>query len=228
NHSISLIIENLLYGDRLVVWEQNYVIQADWKFSQVTINVTRSATTLQFFGVSDKGKKGIIALDQVNIMPNSCTNGTIPDCTIVCDADKCIKPEQMCDFVKDCSQGQDENLCGYNCTFEVEDEHYCTWTSVATDGELSWMLFQGQESNNTYGPPIDHTKQTGAGHYMAVSPKTLNHRDFSSPIFMSPYLHNSAAECRMYFWYMAYETTEEQSSNDVGILKISYTVSDIT
>ncbi|XP_045625135.2 MAM and LDL-receptor class A domain-containing protein 2 [Procambarus clarkii] len=228
NHSIRLIIENVNNEDSLVVWEENSIIHADWKFAQVTVNVTQYGATLSFLGVSDHGKKGIIALDQVKINPNSCTNGTIPDCAIFCDANKCIKPDQMCNFVQDCSQGQDESFCGYNCTFELADGDHCTWSNVATDGDLSWTLHQGQETNNSYGPSSDHTLETSKGHYVAVSPRTSDNRDFSSPIFMSPNLYNSAAECRMIFWYVAYEVASDKSSNDVGILEISYNVSDIT
>ncbi|XP_042229112.1 MAM and LDL-receptor class A domain-containing protein 2-like [Homarus americanus] len=226
--SLSLGMDNDEYNARAVLWEHNTIVHADWEFVQVTANITLYATVLDFIAVSDHGQQGIIALDKVVISANNCTNGTIPDCTIICDADKCIKPDQMCNFVQDCSQGQDENFCGYNCTFEAGVGEHCTWRNVEVGGELSWAYLQGQDTNNTYGPPVDHTLQTGAGHYVAVAPRILNNRDVNNPIFMSPGLYNSAAECRMLFWYVMYEILGDKPTEDVGTLKVSYNVSDIT
>lgn len=226
HHSIALV-KILQSGENIKLWGHNDVIHADWKFTQVTVNVSESATTLNFLAVSDGGKMGVIALDQVKITPNQCINSTLPACTITCDAGTCIKPEQMCNFIQDCSQGQDENFCGYNCTFEHADGDHCSWSNMEGDGEFSWVLLQGQDPNNTYGPPVDHTLLASEGHYVAVAHAVSYDRYVSDPVLLSPVLHNSAAECHMTFWYVMYELPTDESSN-VGTLKVSYTVSDIT
>ncbi|CAF4966009.1 unnamed protein product, partial [Rotaria socialis] len=53
-------------------------------------------------------------------------NGPCPqmptNCSIQCDTKagqrQCIPTSQICDFNRDCLNGEDERLCGYDCTFE--------------------------------------------------------------------------------------------------------------
>lgn len=224
--SLSVILQDRQSEEIIILWENHEVIHADWKFEQVLINVTNSLEKIFFLANSSVPSHGVIALDQITINRDKCSNTTEPDCNIVCDVGTCVAPDQMCNFIQDCAQGQDERLCGYNCTFELEDADHCTWDSMSktANDELAWILLQGQNSNGSLGPSIDHTLLTEQGHYAALVPNSVGGEDGHGKLLHSPLLYNSAADCRLTFWYVLYEL----GSTDAGFLRISYNTSDTT
>lgn len=228
--SLALTAQPLNLNTEETLWIQKETFHADWKLSQVTIDNTAPDSdhlihhNLKFVAESDKGKPGIIALDQIQVTAGRCSNETMQNCSMKCD-DLCLLEEQMCNFVQDCSQGQDEVFCGYNCTFESTDDH-CTWHNMETDGDLLWLRCKG-EANDSFTPPVDHTLQTSQGYYMAVTPSFPDIREPINPILLSPTLQNSASNCRMSFWYVVYEVPNNYPSSKVNSLVVSYNVSDI-
>ncbi|XP_071520575.1 LOW QUALITY PROTEIN: MAM and LDL-receptor class A domain-containing protein 1-like [Panulirus ornatus] len=228
--SLTLSTKIMATDEILEVWKNPYVINAEWKFQQVSVEQS-NRYKLQFMAESDDGNNGIIALDQVKTIPGECTNSTVPDCSLTCDmGNTCIHEYQICNFIQECVDGRDERFCGYNCTFDENpvDEPYCGWSNNMTDGGiLSWLPLTGQ-FNNSYGPPLDHTTLTQSGHYMAVAPVDGSTRGETPAVLQSPALHNSAGYCQMTFWYVMYGKPDNLSSTFIGTLTAFYQTADIS
>ncbi|MPC07725.1 MAM and LDL-receptor class A domain-containing protein 1 [Portunus trituberculatus] len=229
NASLALKVKYLPFVESEQLWEAKATIQAEWKYQQVSIE-RGGLHTIQFVAASDRGKMGIIALDQVIVDSHHCTNETIPDCVITCDGGKtCIHENQMCNFIQECGNGDDEFLCGYNCTFEDTGEEHCMWSNVAVnDKAQTWMLLSG-DRNKTNAPPIDHTFLTPSGHYMALMPGVGGQTgEETKAILQSPYLFNSASYCLMTFWYVMFGKADNISSTDIGTLAVASELSDLS
>lgn len=211
------------------MWESSSIVYAEWKYQQVSVREPRHHT-VQFVAISDKGHSGIIAIDQVIIDPGQCTNQTVPDCVITCDnGNTCIHESHMCNFIQECGDGEDERLCGYNCTFEETGEEHCMWSNVGANNEVQlWELLSG-ERNNTNAPPLDHTLLTPSGHYMALVPGEGGQVEGEvTAIMQSPYMYNSASYCLMTFWYVMYGRPDNASSTDIGSLSVMSQFSDLS
>ncbi|XP_047484991.1 MAM and LDL-receptor class A domain-containing protein 1-like [Penaeus chinensis] len=228
--TLALITQELDHSTEKTLWIHKETLHADWKYAQVTVDNTASDSdvlvhhNLKFVAVSDKGKPGIIALDQTKVTFGHCSNETIQNCSMKCDG-LCLLQEQMCNFIQDCSQGQDEVFCGYNCTFESTDDH-CTWYNMETGSDFVWLRQRG-EDNDLFTPPVDHTLQTSQGYYMAVTLNFTDMRKAVNPLLLSPALQNSAPNCHMSFWYVVYEVPNNYPTSEVNSLIVSYNVSDI-
>ncbi|XP_042866818.1 MAM and LDL-receptor class A domain-containing protein 1-like [Penaeus japonicus] len=223
--SLTLSVRNVHDTQLTEVWSYSGTLMADWSFVQV--NISRPERYgLRLSATSDNGKDGVIAMDDVKVEIGVCSNSTQPECVTKCDDNICIHEEQMCNFIQDCSLAQDERFCGYNCTFEQKGagQEHCQWKNDNEDGSVFiWQQLSGQ-MNDTFGPLLDHTFLSPEGHYMAVVPLTFKSQGGDQAILKSPTLRNSAAYCRMRFYYIVYGST----ANDIGTLRVVFQVDDIT
>nr|XP_053646985.1 MAM and LDL-receptor class A domain-containing protein 1-like [Cherax quadricarinatus] len=226
--SLILSSKDIMSDEISNLWEYPSSLFAEWKYEQVPFKQF-NRHTIQFNAISDSGN-GIIALDQVKVMSGNCSNSTVPDCAIRCDGGAtCIHEDQMCNFIQECNNGEDENFCGYNCTFDEYSYNQppCAWRSVKESGLLSWLPLSGQ-LNSSYGPPLDHTFLTPLGNYMAVAPVTNKIREETAAILQSPALHNSASYCLMTFWYVMYGKPDNLSSTFIDTLTAIFQVDDLS
>lgn len=227
--TLAIRTKNVPGEDTYKVWENSAIIHAEWKYQQVSVREP-SHHTIQFVAISDKGHDGIIAIDQVIIDPGQCTNETLPDCVVTCDSgNTCIHETHMCNFIQECADGEDERLCGYNCTFEETGIEHCMWSNAGPNDEVQlWVLLSG-DHNDTNGPPLDHTFLTPSGHYMALVPGVGGQVEGdTSAIMQSPYMYNSASYCIMTFWYVLYGRPDNISSTSIGSLSVMAQFSDIS
>ncbi|XP_030062831.1 apical endosomal glycoprotein [Microcaecilia unicolor] len=114
--------------------------------------------------------------------------------------------EKVCNFLCDCWDCSDENMCGYHkksttletqftCDFEEDD---CGWRDVSTSA-YQWVRDQDGISTLGTGPFTDHTLKTNKGWYMAAEyhqgkvPATASLR--------SPVLKEAAATCEIRIHY---------------------------
>lgn len=85
---------------------------------------------------NDTREEGIIAIDDITlskectayeyVMSTVMTTTKAPPCGsdgFRCSSGKCISNSQLCDFIPDCSGGEDERNCG-ECNFEKD---LCGW-----------------------------------------------------------------------------------------------------
>ncbi|XP_070550496.1 MAM and LDL-receptor class A domain-containing protein 1-like [Ptychodera flava] len=88
-----------------------------------------------------------------------------PSCSpkeFYCNADsRCISADMVCDFRRDCTDGDDEVRCVFqDCDFEGNT--WCNWTNDQND-IFDWTLTQGSTSSPHTGPSVDHTYGTYTG-----------------------------------------------------------------
>ncbi|NXU51215.1 AEGP protein, partial [Turnix velox] len=114
--------------------------------------------------------------------------------------------EQLCNFVCDCSDCSDENLCGYlrgsavlgtpfTCDFE---ESSCGWQDVSTS---TYRWVRGRASLDSWGagPHSDHTMGTDLGWFMVtMSPPA---KTTATAWLRSPVMWEAAATCEIRAWY---------------------------
>ncbi|PAA52395.1 hypothetical protein BOX15_Mlig012801g1, partial [Macrostomum lignano] len=134
-----------------------------------------------------------------------------PPCFFRCTSEnnKCIEREKVCNFQKDCKDGEDESLCGYNCDFEIGECGYND-TSSRT---FKWVRSRGATPQENTGPSVDHTTGTAEGYYVYVDSRNGNL--FSIALYTSTVLRSSAPSCQLRFWYHMY-------GRNVGTLGVKY------
>nr|XP_046916964.1 MAM and LDL-receptor class A domain-containing protein 1-like [Dermatophagoides farinae] len=155
-------------------------------------------------GVVIKDPKTMIALDDISFHQGRCQNESIK-----CLNGKIIKPEQQCDFRKDCPSGWDEIGCGDECNFEKDD---CGWKDTGSIDRDYWFHTSVQEMQSwspSYAPKFD-ANANKKGHFMMMrrwiggrnsqsghAEMALNARK------MSLYFKHSSADCLIEFDYYA-------------------------
>ncbi|KAK8747584.1 hypothetical protein OTU49_016474 [Cherax quadricarinatus] len=85
----------------------------DWKLGKVQI-LEEADFTISMMALSGNGNEGDIAIDDTWTSKNVCYDN--PD-KFVCSDGEVILQEQVCDFIPNCVNGDDEMFCG-DCNFE--------------------------------------------------------------------------------------------------------------
>lgn len=149
------LLRNLVYTSYSWV---SYHVSLDLFNSSVPIAVTLSAP---FDDAStDSFASPYIAIDDIfftsecTILDNVPTPATLPNhspqptskpngclslsCIGMNGTKLCVPPSSLCDFIKQCKQGEDEQNC-YGCTFE--NGHMCHWSSLVNSNAGSLQQF---------------------------------------------------------------------------------------
>lgn len=88
-----------------------------WVSAQVSISNNFTGNYILLFeGVSGPSALGDIGLDDIKITTGDCPNL----CAYQCQNGTCLSEQQVCNFVNDCLNGEEELKCGYNVTFETD------------------------------------------------------------------------------------------------------------
>ncbi|CAF4840990.1 unnamed protein product, partial [Rotaria sp. Silwood1] len=196
------IFANMTAHDLLVKHESNDFTN-EWKINQIVLNPLLNQTSnvyrLLFEGISISGV-GRLMLDDFELINGPCP--PLPNnCLIQCDTStsprQCIPTNQICDFNIDCLNGDDERLCGYDCTFESDQ---CNYTDSSV-GVYKWRRQRAGLSvpGTNSGPSIDHTTLSPNGYYMIVS--TNNGTIDERAHLLSPLFQQSSSTCELTFYY---------------------------
>ena len=175
----------------------------EWKVNQIVLNPLLNQTTniyrLLFEAISVNGI-GRLMLDDFHLFNGPCP--ALPNnCSIQCDTitgtKQCISTSQICDFNKDCLNGDDERSCGYDCNF---DRDQCNYTDPSA-GVYKWRRQRAGLSvpGTNSGPSTDHTTFSGNGYYMIVL--TNNGTIDEQAHLLSPSLQQSSSTCELTFYY---------------------------
>ena len=194
--------KSLSKGSLLWTDANNYGDQ--WIYHCESLPVNASTTSfyknyvLIFQAVRGISSYDDIALDDIKVVNGELCPPAESSCPFKCQLNnQCVPERSLCNFIKDCPDGEDELQCGYdNITFE--NEIYGKW-NISYDGSFQWMLGSDGDNFNT-GPPIDHTTLSTIGTYAYVY---LNYDGFleQNAQFTSPILKDASAICQMKFWY---------------------------
>ncbi|KAL5006371.1 hypothetical protein ScPMuIL_015177 [Solemya velum] len=158
-------------------------------------------------GVLDYNSNNFVAIDDLRLDGESCTQEPQLNGTFTCSAEKkVIKQTQVCDFMADCDSEEDEMNCG-TCDFEL---NMCSWRDQSS-GKLKWSSGSNVSTVNG-GPLYDHTTGITSGHYVY-----LNSNNGSSltggAMLTGPLLQASSSTCQLQFWYYMY-------GKNAGTLKV--------
>lgn len=129
----------------------------DWK--RLFVPIAYMANDSEIYITVDLGTtNGSIAIDDVSFHSDNCTYlETIIDDEsskpFLCGNGLTITMKQVCDFIQDCPDGQDEISCA-NCNFENST---CNYADVST-GSVKWNRLNGGSAVN--GPFVDASQNS--------------------------------------------------------------------
>ncbi|XP_014681010.1 PREDICTED: MAM and LDL-receptor class A domain-containing protein 1-like isoform X2 [Priapulus caudatus] len=158
-----------------------------------------------------------IALDDLSMTPecvvsdNPLPGGTTAASTTpgACGADKytcnntlCYSAAQRCNFVDDCGDNSDEEMCGTDCDFENSQ---CGWYNAA-DYEMRWLRKKGSTGSSSTGPSVDHTLGSADGYYVYIETSGA-YVDGEKARLHSANYGGSSSACTIKFFYHMYGKT---------------------
>ncbi len=182
--------------EAIKLWSENVNNGNVWKYGSVTINnnFTEPDYKILVEGVVGSGMQGDIAVDDLKFSDNICP--TPPsECAFKCSNSTCLPDTKVCNFIDDCSGGEEELKCGYNTTFEND---MGGWLEIS-DGTFKWVRSQGGNPLANSGASFDHTIGTPGGYFLYV--ETANGTTENLAQLKSPVLRDSSSSCQLKFWY---------------------------
>nr|XP_014344168.1 PREDICTED: MAM and LDL-receptor class A domain-containing protein 1-like [Latimeria chalumnae] len=206
-------------GPSLVLWTKSGNQSDQWVRGHVLLTENKTSSyRIIIEGIVDDGPYGSIAIDDISIQTGSnCILEPTPppSCGFQCGGPgrECVEHFQKCDFVLDCENGADEEICGYNCTFEGGSDT-CGWTD-ASHGAFKWQRHNGTTPDANTGPSIDHTTMTNLGHYVYIDSSLGS--EGSTAVFRTPSLRQASSTCQLVFWYHMY-------GSGIGTLQVSHVI----
>ncbi|KAI8780792.1 MAM and LDL-receptor class A domain-containing protein 2, partial [Biomphalaria glabrata] len=178
---------------------------ADWKSLRITIANVSTIFVIEFEGILGQVGYSDIAIDDIALQYASCESLPQPqqaDNAFQCTKDnKWLSLNKVCDFKPDCSDGEEELQCGYNCNF---DNTTCNWNNTMGSTYI-WTKNQGATPTANTGPSVDHTLGTINGSYMYVS--AGNGYSYATASFQSPVLQRAAPTCELVFYFHMWGTS---------------------
>ena len=160
-----------------------------WINRKVPLPNTVYNYVLKFEGISGPSALGDIGLDDIKITDGLCPSN---DCVYQCANGTCLTSQQVCNFVNDCPNGEEETKCGYNTTLESGTDGW----NETSDGLFKW--YRGANVLSS-GPAIDHTTGQSSGSYIYVD-SNLGTTNMNAR-FASPLVRDSWSTCQATFWY---------------------------
>ncbi|GFN85250.1 MAM and LDL-receptor class a domain-containing protein 2-like [Plakobranchus ocellatus] len=186
----------------------------NWLFANMTLGPFSSDFSVTIEGTIGTTDKSDIALDDLAIQEGSCDTVHPQSAqtanAFLCTADnRYLTRRQACDFHADCSNGQEEIACGYNCDFDNATSP-CKW-KVDSKADYIWKTQSGATPRANTGPTADHTLGTSAGHYMYVD---ANDGTYDTASLISPLFQRSAPNCELVFFF-------HMTGSNIGSLSVS-------
>jgi hypothetical protein len=139
-----------------VIWTDKGNKGDVWNLAQVPLPINGTSSYLNFVlvmeAVSGSSTIDDIALDDLYILNGELCPSPNTTCSFKCQVNnQCVSEKQLCNFINDCPDGEDENQCGYR-GITFENEVYGKW-NFSLDTEYTWQLGNDGDSSFT-GPAI--------------------------------------------------------------------------
>ncbi|XP_077978884.1 MAM and LDL-receptor class A domain-containing protein 1-like [Glandiceps talaboti] len=234
-HIGKLTIYTRIYNNsnqgQTVLWQYNDQKGIYWDIAVAVVNIG-SDFQIVIAGMHGDSYYGNLAIDDISLTPG-CELSTLsvlpeappttpppilpsptshPSCAMsefFCTADsRCIPAKLVCNFINDCSDGEEEVKCvKSSCNFENGD---CGWTGIyyspsrrhfrAAMPPFVWDKKQGKtKTQSEYRPAIDHTTNSGDGHYLFADNSPGVYKDTAQ--IRTPVIGETGPNCHLEFWY---------------------------
>ncbi|XP_077978883.1 MAM and LDL-receptor class A domain-containing protein 2-like [Glandiceps talaboti] len=254
-HIGKLTIYTRIYNNsdqgQTVLWQYNDQKGMYWDLADAVINIG-SDFQIVIEGMLGDSYYGNLAIDDISLTPG-CELSTLsvlpeappttpppilpsptphPSCArseFFCTADsRCIPAKLVCNFINDCSDGEEEVKCAKtSCNFENGD---CGWTGIyyspsrrhfrAAMPPFVWDKKQGKTKRQSeYRPAIDHTTNSGDGHYLFADNSPGVYTDTAQII--SPVIGETGPNCHLEFWY-------HMTGTNAGTLEVMLAYDNVT
>ena len=199
-HQIDVYITNEIdiFGLSVYIGSAFGPTGSDWRQYRITLGAKPRGYLMSLWGFNTFNAQNNvlteIGFDDVEFA--NCAELTpSPDETFDCGDGSLLSNTKVCDFIKDCSTGVDEMVCG-NCDF---DKSFCNWFDDSMAGSF-WQRQQASAATTNTGPSIDHTLGTSAGSYAFVNSKEGNNVDYAD-LVIDKDLGPSSTTCEIEFYY---------------------------
>lgn len=184
------------YLNGSVIWKDSSSNKDEWQQALVSLPSNYSSNYILVLEGKVNGiNSGDIAIDDLKISNDILCPSPESQCAFKCPNGDCVARKKICNFVKDCANGEDELDCGNSkVTFEMGTSN---WNDTSGSSMLKWS-----RKNNGIGnePLTDHTLGTSSGYYMILA-SSSNGTSGKNAQFSSPIMRDSSSNCQMKFWY---------------------------
>ena len=207
---------NVVYPNASVVIEELLTIN-DWHgrewiqyLTDVDTNITHKLTLVGSLNHAEEP----LSIDDLSFKPGACPP---PDGQFDCGVPgETVDPDQVCNFVEDCSNGKDEEGCG-NCNFDLETGRIecvvkrlfelglsyaitgeCGYVST-TETDQKWTRRQPNLALCDQGLCSDHTEDNGYNYFLILEP---NPEGTSSDLaeYAGPTVRETFSTCAFVYW----------------------------
>ncbi|XP_048866511.1 MAM and LDL-receptor class A domain-containing protein 1 isoform X9 [Brienomyrus brachyistius] len=155
------------------LWSLSGDQDQEWRRASVQVGRIPGMFRLVFEATRTYSTLGDIAIDDISLLHCSLPEpqARCPSDNFRCSSGVCVEHRRVCDFTDDCGDRSDETDCelqGYlgRCSFE---HGLCAWepSSMGAPG-AEWVRQRAPSSWTplTAAPPMDHTRNSAAGHYV--------------------------------------------------------------
>jgi hypothetical protein len=172
--SMNIIRKNLRTEERVTVDEFTGYAGEGWSYREVQLpssNYSEYSVDYPYIfiveGVVGKSK-GRLAFDDIKLSNKQCQGPPPKPGDFNCLNGQFVSSDSVCNFINDCSNGEDERYCG-TCDFEVKDgvdsapvAHQCGWVDKSI-GNYRWFRLNNGTPYNYTGPGFDHTFYNSTG-----------------------------------------------------------------
>ncbi|CAF0808194.1 unnamed protein product, partial [Brachionus calyciflorus] len=189
------------------VWSKVGSFDESWQRADIYLGIyIANAKTIQVIIESTASNstrdEGVISIDDISFTPDCfapteplpiiSTTTTPPPCGngFRCSDGKCIDQNQICNFINDCRNGEDESNCG-SCNFESD---YCGWY----DNSFGSHIWNRTTALN-YNIPNDNTIKTNQGYLMSY--ETVQGAFSGITRLFSPKFGQTGMNCEFDFYY---------------------------
>lgn len=211
----------------------------NWKKHSVDINITGKNMMLQFTGIftNNEYSNQFIALDDIVLKHESCNKTHENKDKFACVANPKSKNDyvnqsQVCNFVSDCNNNEDEKHCGYQCAWDAsKSDSKCSDWSVRNVTSTFFFFFLSDTSRSPFKSvnPIRDYKSADIyrGTYLRLYDQPGRFIDEPEANFESPWIQNSGPLCTITFYYYIHDPHDKNAllrvrliepSNPLGIL----------
>ncbi|BFZ04222.1 hypothetical protein BsWGS_07261 [Bradybaena similaris] len=184
---VNYVVNNTMPGSTL--WQYSKATPSQWNLATIPV---QSATEfkLLFVGVLGLSNQGIIAVDDITYMIENC--GLTPYDALPPGATTASRNT----FSTLNPNSFTSSATTFNCNFE---SNMCAWVNSKNDNyDWTWGGTAAQVGNNSNVPKIDHTTNSGGGHYVYYNMRQGVANGVA--LLSSPMVSTTSFKCLRY-WY---------------------------